>query len=703
MNTYEFRIYGDNILECEKTLKLIYKSIRINSDSKMVHLNFDNHSNLFCPSYTIRTMDTKKLYKLQLFPGYNRWSSNILDKLTALGASLTEGADSIVTQIIDCNESVIFGCEYCGALPAGNNAWQRSGRALLFAEAQIPFLYYSELGGMELDADRNIKSGRLPNPLVTFSYVTANISYTNSIIAPIYKPSPTISPNNASLYSDCFVKNEDLSLIYNILVGNISKCLEINTLIQEKALKLTELLIENRRVKDTILASELPNLLNSLNTGSSNKFFEKRNEPWNKSISIDLTDTMDSIFKYCKENCLSMGSKTLPFCLVPSHKQEEFITLLKSYYEDNELIDNVTNSNKPVALVWIAGFKPGGDDSRPDRGLLPLFKMLFGDEYTVISLVFGPMKKIAIKTLLESPYSLANSNGLWKAIYTQSNFFIVDNYISKSKSLGISNIFETSIYSVNPKDIIYDTCSTIPRLGEDDIDTVIHSIFKTTPRAFSLSDKSNNNSNSQSFIFESLCNPPGGDWSGIEFLDINNDIVYRWSSLPRVSGEDKRPDHIIQFKDKILIVESKLHPRDLENNIGPRLINYVKKLFNISPICYKKYPLGNWVLNNNETINTNNYDYLSAVAFTKTSIIQDVSDAQSVSDISSSYASGYYSDLFELTNSDIIFDITIHSNIIFIDIACIDVSVKNWVENMIDYNININSLSSHKKVFINII
>lgn len=87
------------------------------------------------------------------------------------------------------------------------------------------------------------------------------------------------------------------------------------------------------------------------------------------------------------------------------------------------------------------------------------------------------MKKVAIKTLLKTPYNLANSNGLWKAIYTQSDFFIVDNYISKSKELGISNIFETSSYSITPKNIIYDTCSTIPRLGEDDIDTVIHSIF----------------------------------------------------------------------------------------------------------------------------------------------------------------------------------------------------------------------------------
>ncbi|WWU64762.1 hypothetical protein QJR26_17445 [Clostridium baratii] len=691
MNIYEIRIYGDNILECEKTLNLIYKSIKINSDSKKANLSFNDRSNLFCPSYTITT-NSKKLYKIQLFPGYNRWSSNILDKLTLLGASLTEGADSIVTQIIDSKESILFGCEYCGALPAGNNAWQRSGRALLFAEAKIPFLYYSELGGMELDSDRNIKSARLPNPLVTLSYFTANINYNNSIIAPIYKPSPTISDSNFSLYSNCFVKNEDLNLIYNLITDNIYKCLEITSIIQKKALNLTKLLIENRRVKDTISFKELQHLCYSIADNSSNNFFEKRKDSWKKSISIDLTDKMNRIFTYCKENCLSMGSKKLPFCLVPLHKKNEFISLLNSCYQDNETINKIISSNKPIALVWIAGFKPGGDDSRPDRGLLPLFKMLFGNEYTIISLIFGPMKKFAIKNLLENPYNLISSNGLWKAIYTQSDFLIVDNYIAKRKELGISNIFKTSIYLINPKDIIYNTCSTIPRLGEDDIDTVIHSIFRTVYAPTLLS-----HINNETFIFESLCNPPGGDWSGIEFLDIDNNILYRWSSLPRVSGKDKRPDHIIQFKDKLLIIESKLHPRDLEKNIGPRLINYVKNLFNIPPICYKKYPLGNWILNDNKNVNIDNYDYLSAVAFTKISSIENMSNNESVSNFS------YYSNLFELTKSDIIFDITINSNINFINIACRCNSIKIWVENMINSNKNISFLSKNKKVSINIV
>ena len=45
-----------------------------------------------------------------------------------------------------------------------------------------------------------------------------------------------------------------------------------------------------------------------------------------------------------------------------------------------------------------------------------------------------------------------------------------------------------------------------------------------------------------------MCNPPGGDWSGVTLLDFGSGAEYRWTSLPRVSGKDgKRPDHVIEF------------------------------------------------------------------------------------------------------------------------------------------------------------
>ena len=82
--------------------------------------------------------------------------------------------------------------------------------------------------------------------------------------------------------------------------------------------------------------------------------------------------------------------------------------------------------------------------------------------------------------------------------------------------------------------------------------------------------------------FEGLCNPPGGDWSGLSV--IVNQCEYRWVSLPRVSGEinGKRPDHVLQLYPNdnnnsiILSIESKDRSYDLETNVGIQLKQYIK-------------------------------------------------------------------------------------------------------------------------------
>jgi sensor histidine kinase YesM len=89
-----------------------------------------------------------------------------------------------------------------------------------------------------------------------------------------------------------------------------------------------------------------------------------------------------------------------------------------------------------------------------------------------------------------------------------------------------------------------------------------------------------------------MCNPPGGDWSGISYFDFLDKTEYRWTSLPRVSEtKAKRPDHIIQIHTKkeeiFLVIESKNNARDLDENIGVRLTQYVNVLFKIPPTAYK--------------------------------------------------------------------------------------------------------------------
>jgi len=161
-----------------------------------------------------------------------------------------------------------------------------------------------------------------------------------------------------------------------------------------------------------------------------------------------------------------------------------------------------------LLIVWITGFKPRGDDSRPDRGLVPLARMLFGNGVNILSIVFGPAKSKTWETFAENPQQLAIDNGLWQAVMGLSNFVFADSATSDYGALFHS---------------------------EQDTDTAIHTLFS---KQTSIG------------IFEGMCNPPGGDWSGVSVLDFNTLEEYRWTSLPRVSAVGgKRPDHIIQVSD----------------------------------------------------------------------------------------------------------------------------------------------------------
>ena len=117
-------------------------------------------------------------------------------------------------------------------------------------------------------------------------------------------------------------------------------------------------------------------------------------------------------------------------------------------------------------------------------------------------------------------------------------------------------------------------------------------------------------------VFECFCNPPGGDWSGISFF--KNGKEYKWTSLPRVSELSKRPDHIFQIERKgrliFVPIESKGYGKDLENNIGNRLKDYIKDLFNSEPTAYKSDDNTNWKFFEG-SIGEVNYSMISVGAF----------------------------------------------------------------------------------------
>ena len=119
-------------------------------------------------------------------------------------------------------------------------------------------------------------------------------------------------------------------------------------------------------------------------------------------------------------------------------------------------------------------------------------------------------------------------------------------------------------------------------------------------------------------MFECLCNPPGGDWSGISYF-VSADEEYRWTSLPRVSAVGgKRPDHIIQVKGKnkdiFFSIESKLRGRDLETNIGTKLKTYIEVLFQDLPTAFRSANI-DWRLFEGKKIPMRNYTIVSVGAY----------------------------------------------------------------------------------------
>lgn len=569
----KLRIHGDNIIECERALKLIslaYKGTVI-AKSK----------NIFMPSYSIQN-GGKEIFEVELLGGHDRWNVNFNTELTKYGAPLREATDAYISKVAadGKTEELLLAIEFCNALPAGNNAWQRNGRAVTCAEIGIPYFYFAEIGGVELDADRKVKAPRFPNPIVPFSYLTSAKTL-NVVCVPIYQAHPAITDELRKKFMHIFGMEASLDLLKCII--DESKTADALDVLIEKGTTLVKILSNDRKRVDTFRAMEWEGFLKV--TSGQKKAEWIKNHPnkqiWKKKSSekVKVTPTFKTLLAETQKlDCLSIGAKEIPICLVANGNIKKLSSLLKKIYpadKINELANMIEKKNKPLIIVWITGFKPRGDDSRPDRGLVPLARMLFGNDIDILTIVFGPAVKQTWKTLKDNPTKLANENGLWQAVLNLSNYVLAD---SSTSSDGIlASIVNRNLERKSVK-VIFNAAKPNGSFGEHDVDTAIHTLFS---RQMS------------SNIFESMCNPPCGDWSGISYWDFSDKTEYRWTSLPRVSAiKAKRPDHIIQIHSKkeeiFLVIESKNNAKDLDENIGKRLTEYVKALFKIAPTAYKE-------------------------------------------------------------------------------------------------------------------
>jgi hypothetical protein len=461
--------------------------------------------------------------------------------------------------------------------------------------AGVPYLYYAEIGGVELDKNRAVKAPRFPNPVVPFSYLTTT-KRMNAFCVPVYTTHPSITEALYTKFQGVFGYSDSLEIVKGVIMKT-DYSNAITTLIN-KALSLVALLANERRTTDTLRNNEWNNLLNAQYSGE----WLKNNSShliWKKKTGdkVQISSTFKQLFaSVVGFDCLTVGAKDLPICFIPDDKRVDFEALLKRLYPAMRF---AFDKNKQLAIVWVTGFKPRGDDSRPDRGLTPLARMVLGNETDILTVVYGPAKQSTWQAFINSPAQIAKDNGLWQSIMNIADYILVDSATCTNKLFYKTNAKRKE----NPAPIVFPYQKPNIAFSEHDTDSAIHQIFSRKE---------------QYGVYESLCNPPGGDWSGISYFE-NATNEYRWTSLPRVSAVGgKRPDHIIQLmgnaQNIFLSIESKQKGKDLEDNIGVNLKTYINDLFKDLPTAYRT-ATKDWRLFNKDKLTIKKYSIVSIGAF----------------------------------------------------------------------------------------
>lgn len=595
MENLYFRIYGDNIIECIRIINMIKNNEYESFNEELVPLNQ--------MSSKIILSNESYILTFELVPGFEksakkRWKENILDEYKKIGSTLDETADAIITKIEDTEERIISVIEFCSALQAGNQAWQRSGRAYSCARTGIPYFYIIDLPKYELDPEtRERKALRFPNAVVPFSYISYS-SINKTIAYEMIIKSQEYNENDEAFDGfdmETIFSNKELGNFLTAIITN-RKTDDIVKSIEAKNQNFVNFLASEN--SSTSLSAEeinklVPNSIANSIINSSKQFrFEKKIAK--KSISGNLSSIHEVIKKYS----VGIFSTDLPFGIIPNSQIANFLNEIKTIYPLKEEYEKDILSKDYLVIDMIKGFKPGGDDNRPDRGIMPLLRMLFGDEACILTVLYGPLIKSNYDLLISNKDKLAKSNGLWQTIIRLSDYLLFDCPIigNKENKCGIEKMLKLTEDSV--QDNVFKKLDLTPvNFREDDIDSLFYLLFSY-----------------ESDAFYGICNPPGGDWSGFSIRQNGNE--YRWLSLPRVS-DDKRPDHVIQIDNKegnpfLLIMESKEKPSDLETGIGPRLSQYIEWLLKSTPNV--EFSNGQWK-QSNATINFSDFISITSGSF----------------------------------------------------------------------------------------
>ena len=588
METY--RIHGDNIVECERIVDFILQNVCVIKCSR----SFVSPS---CPQIevTFSYLSNKYEWNIELFPGFcknnrKRWSSDIFDALRACGGFLNETPDAIVTKVNQGQEKILYAIEFCSALQAGNQAWQRSGRAYSVGRTSCPYLYIVDFVKYELDTETRVRKNlRFPNPAVPYSFINFSKNH-NFFTVQAYIKSEEFQPNQdpalKNFDTSIFSENDIGNFMLNKMIGLDSKTIE-NVLLNKNMKMVTFL---SQKMSSTQLNSK--DWFNIYNNSIPIEEYSKKvnNLKFKKIIAEKSTHGKVSRFsEIVRELSIGIISEDLPFGIIPANRRNIFADqIIETYRLDKSIAKTLINDKKDLMICMIKGFKPRGDDNRPDRGILPLITMLTNENVDIFTFLYGPIISKHYKLLNNDPINLSNINGLWKSLLSLTNYLLIDSVILGDDSKIAEQFFDNCEIKKHFLEKQTTGSFVIPAINiypnsyhEDDVDTLIHSIFK-----YFMKD----------ICFEGLCNPPGGDWSGISV--IYKGTLYKWLSLPRVSETGKRPDHILELfigeKPLLLSIESKENKSDLEYDVGNGLKNYIEYLMGFTPsvvLCDDKWKI----------------------------------------------------------------------------------------------------------------
>lgn len=579
MQQKNFRIHGDNFIECERLLSYLFAA-------------FPADTRPAC-AITYPSLSTKQVsfsyqgisYQITLLSGFNkgrkeRWETDIFKTLKTNGSIIDETPDAVFTQEESGHENILCAVEFCSALQAGNQAWQRSGRAWSTGRAGCPYLYIVDIGKKELNPQtREEKATRFPNPLVPYSYVSFSEA-TRTLVAEVAVPggvNPIFGNGSDADDADFFAQQAISEYLLALLTGRDTSALQ-QQLIRKNKILVTRLAQTRSRADNTQWGTDVWEDIIHLNEDVYTYAAEPRNAlVFSKKVAAkSLSLHTQELLNLLKKTARGCASADMPFGIIPKEKRAYFSQQLQHLLP---LPDSIAKNDKDLIVCLLKGFKPRGDDARPDRGALPFIQMLNRTELDVLLYVYGPIYETSQEQLKKGEKSLLMKNGLWNTFFSLSDYLLIDSPIVSSADRHYVQFLDNTLFkrkrlertgtgrlrnravSLNPK-----------RYQEEDVDFALHNLFTDV-----LKDT----------CFEGMCNPPGGDWSGISLQHKGKE--YRWLSLPRQSS-DKRPDHVIQIQGRtgcpfLLLIESKEKRSALEQekNVGTRMKQYLKQLFFATP------------------------------------------------------------------------------------------------------------------------